>query len=106
MEIEAARGRAIAAMREFEEPGDPLTLIPSGEVEYEWCWLFAFNSVAAIEEDDDMAYLITGPLVVPKNGNPVWIAPSSPPVEQWLNQYAANEDLPAVPVPVSSDPFA
>jgi hypothetical protein len=49
---------------------------------------------------------VTGPLVVPKSGAEPWVAPSSPPLERWLNEYAERAGLPAVPVPAAPNPFA
>jgi hypothetical protein len=53
------------------------------------------NTVRAIETGDVMDTLATGPLVVPKNGAQPWVAPSRPPVERWLNDYAVRAGLPA-----------
>ncbi|GLZ02352.1 hypothetical protein Acsp02_96030 [Actinoplanes sp. NBRC 103695] len=41
------------------------------------CWLFRFNTAAAIETGDFRDGLAVGPLVVPKDGDQPWIAPSS-----------------------------
>ena len=40
-----------------------------------------------------------GPNVVTEGGRDVWVAASAPPVEQWLNQYAAERGYPSVPWP-------
>lgn len=42
----------------------------------------------------------------PRTAPSPWIAPSSPPVERWLNEYATREGLPPVLVPAMPDPFA
>jgi hypothetical protein len=106
MDLDAARAQATEALQEIET-GQPLALVsPDAPSEYEWCWLYPFNTVRAIETGDIMDTLATGPLVVPKSGAEPWVAPSSPPVERWLNEYAAEHGLPPVPVPVQPDPFA
>ena len=105
MDADAAEQRAIAVLREIEDPDQPLALYPTPPTEFEWCWLFPFNTVTAID-GDFMSSLMTGPVVVPKGGADPWIAPSSPPVERWLNEYAEREGLPALPVPVLENPFA
>jgi hypothetical protein len=107
MDVDTARAHAIEAIAQIERDGEPLTLIAEDTPkEYEWCWLFPFNTVRGIETGDIMDSLVTGPLVVPKNGAEPWIAPSSPPVEMWLNEYAEAEGLPLVPVPAMPNPFA
>ncbi|MET0495258.1 MAG: YrhB family protein [Actinoplanes sp.] len=107
MDVNDARARATATLREYEEPGQPLALLhPEAASEYSWCWLYPFNTVRAIETGDLMDSLATGPMVVPKNGAQPWVAPSSPPVERWLNEYAKRAGLPLVPVPAAPDPFA
>jgi hypothetical protein len=106
MDLDAARAQATEALQEIET-GQPLALVsPDAPSEYEWCWLYPFNTVRAIETGDIMDTLATGPLVVPKSGAEPWVALSSPPVERWLNEYAAEQGLPPVPVPVQPDPFA
>ncbi|MFI7306386.1 YrhB family protein [Micromonospora aurantiaca] len=107
MNADDARTRAQAALRGLENPGQPLTLLaPDAPAEYEWCWVYPFNTVRATETGSIMDTLAVGPLVVPKNGAEPWVAPSGPPLERWLNEYAAREGLPAVPVPAAPDPFA
>jgi hypothetical protein len=105
MNADDARERATAVLREIEDPAKPLALLAGPPSEYDWCWLFGFNTVRAID-GDFLASLATGPVVVPKNGNDPWVAPSSPPVQRWLNEYAEQEGLPAIPVPVPGNPFA
>lgn len=107
MDANDARAKAVAALREIEGPGQPLTLTaPDEPGEYPWCWVYPFTTVRALETGDIMDTLATGPLVVPKNGARPWVAPSSPPLERWLNEYAEREGLPPVPVPAAPDPFA
>jgi hypothetical protein len=105
MDAEAAKARATTALREIDSP-EPLALIKHPPTEYEWCWTFTFNTVKAIETGSFSDALMTGPLVVPKSGAEVWVAPSSPPVERWLDQYAEEQGLPRVPVPEPEDPFS
>ena len=107
MNADDARTRAQAALRGLENPGQPLTLLaPDAPAEYEWCWVYPFNTVRATETGSIMDALAVGPLVVPKNGAEPWVAPSGPPLERWLNEYAVREGLPPVPVPAAPDPFA
>jgi hypothetical protein len=100
MDVDTARGRAIETLRQVEEGGHPLALLdPGNPIEHEWCWLFPFNTARAIETGDFMDSLAVGPLVVPKSGEQPWIAPSSPPVEKWLNAYAERNSLTLLPMP-------
>jgi hypothetical protein len=101
VDVNKARQRATAKLREIEDPDTPLTLVaPEGGVEYEWCWLFFFNTVTYGETGDILDSVFTGPLVVMKDDSAPWIAPSSPPVEAWLNKYASEQGgLPELPVP-------
>ncbi|GLZ01763.1 YrhB family protein [Actinoplanes sp. NBRC 103695] len=101
MDVDAARARATEALRQAEQGGHPLALLdPDNPIEHEWCWLFPFNTVRTIETGDFLDSLAVGPLVVPKNGKQPWIAPSSPPVEKWLNAYADRTNLTPLPIPV------
>ncbi|KXK63001.1 hypothetical protein AWW66_04980 [Micromonospora rosaria] len=108
MNADRALVRATAALRRLEQSGsgEPLALVPDAATERGWCWLFPFNTVRAIETGDIMDSLATGPLVVPKDGAEPWVAPSSGPVERWLNEYAMEKDLPLVFEPATPDPFA
>ena len=107
MDANDARDRATAALRELEDPARPLALLaPDAPSEYSWCWVYPFNTERAIETGDIMDTLATGPLVVPKSDAAPWVAPSSPPLERWLNEYAEREGLAPVPVPAAPDPFA
>ncbi|MEV6636923.1 YrhB family protein [Actinoplanes sp. NPDC051470] len=100
MDVDAARAQATATLRQIEEGGHPLALLdPDSPIEHEWCWLFPFNTARAIETGDFMHSLAVGPLVVPKSGDEPWVAPSSPPVEKWLNAYAERMNLTLVPLP-------
>ncbi|WFE34599.1 YrhB domain-containing protein [Micromonospora sp. WMMD975] len=108
MNADRALARATVALRRVEEerPDEPLTLLPEAATERLWCWVFPFDTVRAIETGDIMASLATGPLVVPKNNAEPWVAPSSGPIERWLNEYAMAHDLPLVFEPARPDPFA
>ena len=108
MNADEARARATEALRglEAERTGQPLALLGAPPVDYGWCWLVPFNTVRAAETGDLADSLLTGPLVVLKDGAEPWVAPSSPPVERWLNEYAEREGRPPVPVPAPPDPFA
>jgi hypothetical protein len=105
MDADAAGARAAEALRDLEEPGQPLVLLPPRE--FDWCWLYPFNTARAVETGSFLDALVTGPLVVPKNGAQPWVAPSSPPVERWLNEYATANGHPQVPLPARvPDPFS
>ncbi|WP_305790264.1 YrhB domain-containing protein [Symbioplanes lichenis] len=107
MNADDARARATAVLRELEDPNRPLALVNASQPgEYEWCWVFPYNTAKAIETGSFLDSLATGPLVVPKNGAQPFVAPPSPPLERWLNEYAQREGLPQVPVPPAPDPFA
>jgi hypothetical protein len=106
MNADDAGARATAVLRELEDPGQPLALIGDRPSEYPWCWVFSYNTAQAIETGSFLDSLVTGPLVVPKSGAEPFVAPSSPPLERWLNEYAEREGLPVVPVPAAPNPFA
>ena len=107
MDAAKARERAIEAMHAIEGPGQPLELLaPDAPGEREWCWLFPFNTVRAIQTGAFMDSVLSGPIVVPKDGSEPWVAPSSRPVERWLNEYADVHGLPRVPLPAAPpNPF-
>ena len=100
MDQNEARALAEAKLREIEEPGNPLRILDAVEPqEYPWAWTFMFNSARYLETRDIESSVISGPIVVNKDGSAVWQAPSAPPVEQWLNQYAEQNGYPQVPLP-------
>lgn len=104
VDAETAAARAIEALEDLAAPDEPMVLIY--QEEREWCWLFPFTTVHSLTTGDLQDTLVTGPLVVPKNGASPWVAPSSPPVERWLNEYAKENELPELELPEVPDPFA
>jgi hypothetical protein len=100
MDQTEARALAEAKLREIEDPASPLRLIDGVEPqEYEWAWTFLFNSAAYLDTRDVTLSVFSGPLVVNKDGSAVWLAPSAPPVELWLNKYAEQNGYPPVEQP-------
>jgi immunity protein 35 of polymorphic toxin system len=100
MDLVEARTLAEAKLREIEDPGTPLVLNDEwGAREIEWAWLFPFDSARYFATREFRHTVPSGPIVVTKDGRDVWVAASAPPVEQWLNQYAAERGYPSVPLP-------
>jgi hypothetical protein len=108
MDIEEARGRATAKLREVEDAGELLQLFGDDEVAaYPWCWVFPFNTVRWFETRRFTDGAISGPIVVNKDASETWIAPSAPPLERWLNQYGRERGYPEIEIPAewSGSPF-
>ncbi|MGW5578519.1 YrhB domain-containing protein [Micromonospora chokoriensis] len=97
MDLSEARQLAEAKLREVERASRPLQLDPDSYfAEYTWCWLFSFNSVRYSESGNPLDAVLTGPVVVNKDGSDVWIAPSAPPLDARLNDYASRHGYPPV----------
>ncbi|WDZ83748.1 YrhB domain-containing protein [Micromonospora cathayae] len=105
VDADEARRLAGAALRELADPAEPLRLAPGPPAEYPWCWVFPFNTERWYRTRVFADAVLVGPLVVEKDGGRVWQAPSAPPLERWLNGYAAQRGLPAVPVPPPASPW-
>jgi hypothetical protein len=100
MDAAVAQESAVAMLREIEDPASPLVLSPDSDPrDFPWCWVFAFNSARYFETRQFSDAVVSGPIVVVKDSSDVWVAPSAPPVEQWLNQYAQEHGLTPVPLP-------
>lgn len=115
MDVDEARRLAAERLREVADPAEPLRLSDDPPDEYPWCWVFRYNTERWYRTGVLTDAVMAGPLVVDKvpldgppeetGGWPVWQAPSSPPVERWLNEYAARHGLPPVPVPAPGSPW-
>ena len=106
MDVRQARQRAEAKLRQVEDPAVPLRLVDGDQPgERDWCWIFPFNSARFLESGDFGDLIPSGPIVVNKDGSDVWIANSAPPVEQWLNLYAAERGYPELPLPETRSPW-
>lgn len=115
MDANEARALAAARLREMQDPAEPLRLSVDPPTEYEWCWAFRYNTQRWYRTGALTDAVVAGPLVVDKEpvtgppedvgGEPVWQAPSAPPLERWLNEYAARHGLPPVPVPEPGSPW-
>lgn len=102
MDIQQARTLAEAKLRSIEDPATPLVLTnPDAPRDFPWAWAFSYNAVRYLETNDFSDMVPAGPIVILKDGSDVWIANSAPPVEQWLNMYAQQHGLPALPLPQS-----
>lgn len=88
MNAAEARLMAESKMREVEDPDTPLKLDDNQIEERPWCWIFWFNTVDYFETHDPLDTVLSGPIVVNKDGSEVWIAESSRPPEQLLDEYA------------------
>src|SRR3712207_3600744 len=104
MDVEEARRRATGKLRGIQDPSTPLRLHDE-PTEYPWCWVFGFNTEKWFRTGSFTDGVISGPVVVDKDGGDVWIAPSSPPLERWLNAHAAEHGFAPVPVPEPGNPF-
>ncbi|GAB7043027.1 MULTISPECIES: YrhB domain-containing protein [Catenuloplanes] len=106
IDISQARALAEARVREIEDPDTPLVLTdPESPREFPWAWAFSYNSARYLRTNAFTDMVPAGPVIVLKDGSDVWIANSAPPLEQWLNIYAAQHGLTPLPVPRSS-PFS
>lgn len=105
MHLTAARALAEAKLRAIEDPSVPLRLNDEwGPTEIEWAWWFPFDTVRYFETRHFPDSVLSGPIVVNKDGSEVWIVASAPPIEQWLNQYAEKHGYPSVPMPPLATP--
>lgn len=97
MDQDTAIRLATARLREIEDPGTPLRLDPSAPRDIGWAWCCTFNTERYYETGNFLAMALSGPIVVVKDSQDVWIAGSAPPLEQHLNRYAARYGYPSVP---------
>ncbi|BCJ52714.1 hypothetical protein Asp14428_41890 [Actinoplanes sp. NBRC 14428] len=105
MDAGAARVRAARKLAERQDPGTPLRLFDDPPVEYAWCWVFHFNAEKWFRTGEFRDSVVSGPVVVDKDGGDVWIAPSALPLERWLNDHAARRGFAPVPVPETGSPW-
>jgi len=105
VDLAEARDRAADKLRELQDPATPLRLSDDPPDEYAWCWVFGFNTERWFRTGELADGAVSGPVVVDKDGGAVWIAPSAPPLERWLNVHAAERGLGPVPVPEAGDPW-
>jgi len=105
MDAELARVRAAEKLVEIQDPAAPLRLSDQPPAEYGWCWVFDCNSEKWFATGAFTDSVVSGPVVVDKDGGDVWLAPSAPPLEHWLNVHAGQRGLPPVPVPDAGSPW-
>jgi hypothetical protein len=105
MDADEARRLAAERLRAVADPAEPLRLSTDPPDEYPWCWVFRYNTERWYRTGALTDAVLAGPLVVSKVDGEVWQAPSAPPLERWLNEYAAGHGLPPVPVPEPGSPW-
>ncbi|MEV4703722.1 YrhB family protein [Actinoplanes sp. NPDC049316] len=105
MDAGVARERAAEHLARVQDPATPLRLSDEAPAEYPWCWVFDFNAEQWFRTREFTDGVASGPVVVDKDGGDVWIAPSAPPLEEWLNVHAARRGFEAVPVPRAGSPW-
>jgi immunity protein 35 of polymorphic toxin system len=105
MDADEARRLASARLREVAVPAEPLRLSADPPAEYPWCWVFHYNTERWYRTRALRDAVVAGPLVVTKADGAVWQAPSAPPLERWLNEYAGRHGLAPVPVPRPGSPW-
>jgi hypothetical protein len=105
MDADEARRLATDRLREVADPTEPLRLSADPPTGYPWCWVFRYNTERWYRTGALTDAVVAGPLVVNKADGTVWQAPSAPPVERWLNEYAASHGLAPVPVPAPGSPW-
>lgn len=89
MDLDEAVALATRRLREIERPDVPLRLGDPERTwtERSWCYVFGFNSVAFLDRHDIGKMVPSGPIVVPKDGSPVWVLPSALPRDEALDRY-------------------
>ncbi len=104
---DAAQARKYAAelLAGLATPETPLRLADEVPREYAWCWVFPFNSERWFTTRSFTDAVVSGPIVVDKESAHTWVAPSSPPLERWLNAHAAERGYDPVPVPEPKSPW-
>lgn len=93
MELGEARRLAEMKLRELESADDvPLRLDwdeGRGIQERSWCWIIWFNGEQWFETGDDFDSVLSGPIVVNKDGSDVWVAGTHKPADELLDEYGA-----------------
>src|SRR5689334_19441395 len=89
MDVDEARGRAVRKLREIETEQHPLRLDDSrGPQQRAWCWIFPFDSVRYFQTGRFLDSVVSGPIVVNKDGTDTWVAGTGLPLDEWLDEYA------------------
>jgi hypothetical protein len=97
MDVDEARDRAVRKLREMESAETPLQLDETrGPQERAWCWIFPFDSVRYFQTCRFMDSVVSGPIVVNKDGSDTWIAGTALPLDEWLDNYAEKNGYPRV----------
>lgn len=89
MDFSEARGHAETKLAEVEQPHLSLVLDESHIQERQWCWVFPFNSQDYCETGSINDMVLSGPIVVNKDGSEVWVTGTYKPPEEFLDDYAA-----------------
>lgn len=93
MDLTHAYEQAEAKLREVETPDNaPLRLDwdeGRGVEERSWCWIFWLNGERWFETGDDFDSILSGSIVVNKDGSDVWVLGTARPYEEFLDEYAA-----------------
>ena len=105
MDAETARERAAEKLAQVQDPATPLRLSDRPPAEYAWCWVFDYNAEQWFRSGAFTDSVAAGPVVVDKDGGEVWLAPSAPPLEEWLTIHAEQRGFAAVPVPDAGSPW-
>lgn len=89
MDMTEARERATAKLRDLESADNPLRLDVSRDPqERSWCWIFPFDSARYLETGNFLDSVVSGPIVVNKDGSDTWVAGTGAPLDDWLDRYA------------------
>src|SRR5690349_5637298 len=95
MDVDEARGRALRKLREIESPDHPLRLDDARPPqERSWCWIFRYDAVRFFETGSFLHSVVSGPIVVNKDGTDTWIAGTGRPLDEWLAGYAHEHGYP------------
>ena len=89
MDAAFARELAMLKLRKLEDPDYPLVLEPDRDPdEHSWCWVFPFNTAEYYSSQDPLDSVLSGPIVVNKDGSEVWVLATSRPIDELLDEYA------------------
>jgi hypothetical protein len=95
MDATSARALAAAKLRELTDPAYPLALDDErGPAERSWCWVFPFNTTAWFTSRHPLDAVLSGPVVVTKDGRDVFVVGTARPVDTLLAEYAATHGYP------------
>lgn len=80
VELDEAWERARRKVAELSREDLPMSLNEEAEPsETSWCWIFSFSSARYFETRSPMDLLLSGPIVVNKDGSEEWVAGSAEP---------------------------